>query len=97
MPENVREARREAILAAQQPISEAFNQSQVGRRLEILLDSDIVGENNAYIGRSEADAPEIDGVVYVTGEGLKPGQLVGCEVVAAQEYDLIAVAVDKPS
>ncbi|MEA1951461.1 MAG: 30S ribosomal protein S12 methylthiotransferase RimO, partial [Planctomycetota bacterium] len=96
MPIEVREARREALLAAQQPISAEFNQVRVGRRLEILLDSDIVGENNAHIGRSAADAPEVDGVVYVTGEGLRPGQMVGCEVVAAQQYDLIAVAIEPP-
>ena len=97
LPAETREARRDALLGAQQPISAAFNQSQVGRRLEILLDSDIVGENNAHIGRSAADAPEVDGRVYVTGEGLQPGRLVGCEVVAAQQYDLIAVAVEPPS
>ncbi len=96
LPEEVREARRDAILAAQQPISTTFNQSQVGRRLEILLDSDIVGESNAHIGRTVADAPEVDGVVYVTGEGLSPGQMVACEIVAAQEYDLIAAAVEPP-
>ena len=96
LPEHIREERRDALLAAQQPISAAFNQSQVGLRLEILLDSDIVGETNAYIGRTAADAPEIDGLAYVTGEGLRPGQMVTCEVVAAQEYDLIAVAVEPP-
>ncbi len=97
LPSETREARRGALLGAQQPISAAFNQSQVGRRLEILLDSDIVGENNAHIGRSVADAPEVDGRVYVTGEGLRPGRMVVCEIVAAQEYDLIAVAVEPPS
>lgn len=96
LPEDVRLERRDALLAVQQPISAAFNQSQVGRRLEILLDSDIVGETNAYIGRTKADAPEIDGLAYVTAAGLRPGQMVTCEVVAAQEYDLIAVAVEPP-
>ena len=96
LPMDVRQARRHALLGAQQPISASFNQSRVGCRLEILLDSDIVGENNAHIGRSMADAPEVDGRVYVTGEGLRPGRMVGCEVVAAQEYDLIAVAVEPP-
>lgn len=97
LPMDVREARRDALLGAQQPISTAFNEMRVGRRLEILLDSDIVGESNAHIGRSMADAPEVDGVVYVTGEGLGVGQMVGCEIVAAQQYDLIAVAVEPPS
>lgn len=96
LPMEVRETRRDALLTTQQKISAEFNRALVGRRLEILLDSDIVGENNAHIGRSAADAPDVDGVVYVTGEGLMPGQIVGCEVVDAREYDLIAVAVEPP-
>ncbi|MBN1590799.1 MAG: 30S ribosomal protein S12 methylthiotransferase RimO, partial [Pirellulales bacterium] len=42
------------------------------------------------------DAPEVDELVYVTGENLRPGQIVPCEIVAAREYDLIAVAVGQP-
>ena len=42
------------------------------------------------------EAPEIDGVVYVTGEDLSPGEIVPCEIVAAREYDLIAAAVGRP-
>ena len=52
-------------------------------------------EPNACIGRSYADAPEIDGAVFVTGEGLQPGQFVPCEIVAARGYDLIGVPASK--
>jgi tRNA A37 methylthiotransferase MiaB len=60
--------------------------------MEVIIDSYIPKEPNAYIGRSYADAPEIDGVVYVTGANLKPGQIVPAEIVAYKGYDLIAVA-----
>lgn len=93
LPVEVRQARRDALLAAQQPISAAYNQSQIGRTLEILLDRDIPGEENTYIGRGVADAPEVDGLVYVTAEGVDVGRMVDCEIVAAREYDLIAAAV----
>jgi ribosomal protein S12 methylthiotransferase len=73
----------------------AWNRSQVGRRLDVLIDRDIRGERNAFVGRSYADAPEVDGVVYVTGESLQPGQIVPCEIVAARDYDLIGAAVGK--
>ncbi len=43
-----------------------------------------------------ADAPEVDGQVYVTGEGLSPGQIVSCEVVAAKGYDLIGIRSQGP-
>jgi len=43
-----------------------------------------------------ADAPDVDGVVYVTGEGLRVGSLVPCEIVATSEYDLVAAAIGNP-
>ena len=96
LPEAVIQSRRDRLLGAQQPIAFAFNDSQVGRRLDVLIDSYIPDENNAYIGRSYADAPEVDGAVYVTGDGLAPGQIVPCEIVATRDYDLIGAAVGKP-
>ncbi len=56
----------------------------------MLLDRPVPDEKNAWIGRAYADAPDVDGVVYVTGEGLKAGQIVPCEIVATSEYDLVA-------
>ena len=53
-----------------------------------------MGENGArvVVGRSKADAPEIDGVVYVTGvsDVTLPGDFLRVRVVAAQEHDLVA-------
>jgi ribosomal protein S12 methylthiotransferase len=48
------------------------------------------------VGRTYADAPEIDGAVYVTGDGLAAGQIVPCEIVAARQYDLIGAAIAEP-
>ena len=96
LPEKVKTARRERLLAVQQEIAFAWNASQVGRQLDVLIDSYIPDAQNAYLGRSYADAPEIDGSVYVTGEDLAPGQIVPCEVVAFRDYDLVAAAVGPP-
>ena len=52
-------------------------------------------EKDVWIGRTYADAPDVDTVVYVTGRGSAPGRLVNCEVVAAHGYDLVAAAVGK--
>lgn len=92
----VRRHRRERLLAVQQPIAFAWTEAQVGRHMEVLIDRPVCGEPDAFVGRSYADAPEIDGVVYVTGRGLQAGQFVPCEIVAAQGYDLIGVAVGDP-
>jgi ribosomal protein S12 methylthiotransferase len=93
LPEEVKNARRDALMGAQQEIAFAWNQSQIGRRLDVLIDQPVPGEKNAYVGRSYADAPDVDGVAYVTGKRLKPGQFVPCEIVATAEYDLVAAAV----
>jgi ribosomal protein S12 methylthiotransferase len=92
VPAAVGQARRELLMAAQQEIAFAWNTSQVGRHLDVIIDRRVAGQKNACVGRSYADAPEVDGQVYVTGQRLAPGQIIGCEVVAARGYDLIGVA-----
>jgi ribosomal protein S12 methylthiotransferase len=94
--EETKNARRERLMAAQQEVAFAWNEGQIGRQLEVLIDRPVPDERNAWIGRSYADAPDVDGVVYVSGKKLRPGQIVHCEIVATQEYDLIGAAVGKP-
>jgi ribosomal protein S12 methylthiotransferase len=96
LADEVKQERRGRLMASQQPNAFEYNESQVGRRADVLIDRAVVGESQAWIGRTYADAPDIDGVVYVTGERLQPGQIVPCEIVAAREYDLVAAAVGKP-
>jgi ribosomal protein S12 methylthiotransferase len=75
-------------MALQQEISERKLQDKIGSTIEILIDS--VDEAGA-IGRSSADAPEIDGKVFLDGiTDLNPGDFVEAEVSGADEYDLWA-------
>ncbi|HYG41483.1 MAG TPA: 30S ribosomal protein S12 methylthiotransferase RimO, partial [Bordetella sp.] len=61
-------------------------QTRVGRDIDVLIDE--VGADGA-VGRSSADAPEIDGNVYVSSERpLRPGDMVRVRVTGADEYDL---------
>ena len=92
LPDDVKKLRSDQLLIAQQDIAFAWNQAQVGRCIDVIIDSYIPDEENAYIGRTYADAPEIDGVVYVTGVNLKPGDIISTEIVAYRDYDLIGVA-----
>jgi ribosomal protein S12 methylthiotransferase len=93
LPEEVKEERRGRLMAVQQENAFAWNDAQIGRRLDALIDAAVPGEKNAWVGRSYADAPDVDGVVYVTGERLRTGSIVPCEIVARSEYDLVAAAV----
>ena len=93
IPFEIMEQRREALMQVQQQISFEWNQQQQGRQMEVILDAPIPEQADAWVGRSQADAPDVDGLVYVTGENLQEGQIVNCEIVAAREYDLIAAAI----
>lgn len=93
LPEDVKQARRERLMQVQQEVAFEWNQRQVGQQLDVLIDAPWPDERHVWMGRSYADAPDVDQIVVVTGKGLAPGKLVRCEVVATQNYDLIAVAV----
>jgi ribosomal protein S12 methylthiotransferase len=94
--EDIKQSRYERLMAVQQRIAFEWNEAQVGKRCEVLLDGQVPGERNVWMGRGYADAPDVDGVVFVTGKKLKAGQIVPTEIVASQEYDLVGVAVGKP-
>ena len=91
VPDEVKQARRNQLLSAQQKVAFAWSQAQVGRRMDVILDSQVPGEPTAFVGRTYADAPEVDGAAYVSGENLAAGQIVPCEIVTSRGYDLIAV------
>lgn len=86
--EEVKEERYVRFMEKQQAISTKKLQQRIGSSMQVLIDE--VDEEGA-IGRTVADAPEIDGMVYLNGEcGLEPGQLVEAEIEHADEYDLWA-------
>ncbi|MEX2130811.1 MAG: 30S ribosomal protein S12 methylthiotransferase RimO [Pseudohongiellaceae bacterium] len=90
VPEEVKQERWERFMATQQGISAERLQAKVGIEIEVLIDS--VDEEGA-IGRSSADAPEIDGLVYVSdAQDAAPGDLILVSVESADEYDLYATA-----
>ena len=94
VPAELREERQARFMAHQEKISRQRLQARVGQEIDVLVDRLAMGEKGARvaIGRSKADAPEIDGVVYVTGVGkkLQPGEFLRARVVAAQAHDLVA-------
>ncbi len=86
--------RRDRVMAAQQEIAFAFNESLVGRELDVLIDAPATDPElrGMVVGRSFADAPDVDGVCYVEGRGLEIGDLVKCAIVGTSGYDLVARA-----
>ena len=94
VPEEVKEERWHRFMAAQQAISARRLQTRVGSDIAVIID-ELDGEQ--ALGRSTADAPEIDGRVYLpAGKGakrLKAGSIVTARVTQADEYDLWAEPV----
>ena len=89
-------ARQDRLMREQREIAFAWSERQLGRQHDVILDVPIEDENDVWYGRTAADAPEIDGGVYVTGRGLGTGQIVRCEIVAARGYDLVGAPIGKP-
>jgi len=88
VPDELKQERWDRFMALQQQISAAKLQAKLGRTIEILIDE---VDADGAIGRSTADAPEIDGKVFLDGAtDLNPGDFVEAEVTGADEYDLWA-------
>lgn len=86
VPEAIKQARWEQFMALQQEISARKLRQKVGSTQSILIDT--VTEDGS-IGRTRADAPEIDGVVHLPGiTEFRPGDLVEAEITSADDYDL---------
>lgn len=88
VPEDVKEERFHRFMQVQQRISAARLQQKVGKTLAVIIDEI---DEEGIIGRSMADAPEIDGVVYVDNlseQEVKVGQVISVSITNADEYDL---------
>jgi len=94
VPEELREERRARVMQLQEEISRKRLQAKVGKTIRVLLDK---VDRNGGVGRSAADAPEIDGVVYVKPPyephlKLKVGEFFDVKVTASDAHDLWAEA-----
>jgi ribosomal protein S12 methylthiotransferase len=87
VPAEVKQDRWDRFMARAQAISEAKLAARIGRRLQVIVDS---VDDEAATCRTRADAPEIDGNLFIDEDfaGLSAGDLVTVEVEEASEYDL---------
>jgi ribosomal protein S12 methylthiotransferase len=94
VPALEKERRRTAIMEAQQEISLERNEALVGTVQRVLIDRIEQGQG---IGRTEADAPEIDNEVYVhAGGDVNPGTFCDVEIMDASEYDMYGRLLEPP-
>jgi ribosomal protein S12 methylthiotransferase len=91
LPDTVKKERYDRLMAVQQEISISKMQDMVGRVVRVLIEERV--DEKTWIGRTEYDAPEVDGIFYLTGAGLKTNSMVSALVRDALEYDLIGETI----
>ncbi|HAA99959.1 MAG TPA: 30S ribosomal protein S12 methylthiotransferase RimO, partial [Ruminococcaceae bacterium] len=93
--EELKKHRAEVVMDTQYPIAEAYNRSQIGKTLEVVVEGfDKYAE--CFFGRSAADAPDIDPKVFFTSKiGHSTGEFVPVKIEDTMEYDLIGTAVPR--
>lgn len=92
LSDEVKEERRDRIMALQAGISEELLGGFEGKELEILVDRPHEEWPGLYEGRAWFQAPEVDGITYVSGENVQPGRMVRAVIEEAKTYDLVALA-----
>lgn len=94
LPEEVKERRAELVMLEQMRIHDAYNEQKIGATVKVITEGyDRYGE--VYFGRTEADAPDIDGKVFFSSEKKRTmGDFVDVEVDEVMDYDLIGHALD---
>ncbi|MDD4312042.1 MAG: 30S ribosomal protein S12 methylthiotransferase RimO [Eubacteriales bacterium] len=87
VPEEVKQERLSRLMQTQQPISRARNERRVGQVVDVLIEGI---ENDRYFGRSYAEAPDVDGKVYLErADDLIIGSYMPVRLTRAEEYDMI--------
>jgi ribosomal protein S12 methylthiotransferase len=98
VPDEVREERRARFMAVAEEVSAAKLRKRIGATMQVLVDSAPALGRKGGLGRSYADAPEIDGTVRLLppeklSKQLKVGEFTKARIVGAQGHDLVAVPV----
>jgi ribosomal protein S12 methylthiotransferase len=86
------EERATALIDLQRAISRKKNEAQVGRELRVLVEGASEESELVMIGRHAGQAPEVDGMVYLSHGPVQPGSFCTAHVVSATDYDLLAEA-----
>ncbi|BFT73001.1 30S ribosomal protein S12 methylthiotransferase RimO [Paenibacillus sp. P36] len=87
VPDDVKEYRANAIMEIQREISNIRGGRRIGQEIDVLIER-YDGRSDVYIGRSQFDAPEIDGEVFVSNGKLTIGELAKVRITHSYEFDL---------
>ena len=93
LPEEVKLERQQRLMQAQQKIVFERNDSLIGKTLPAIIDRPHPQEKHVWIGRTQADAPDIDCLLFVTSpeQELRVGQILNVQIAASAGYDLSGI------
>ncbi len=98
LPDEVKQARVEELMLAQQEVAFAKASEMVGQTMDVLVERPAGrDEEDGWVARSQSQAPDIDSCTFVSGPTLHAGQMVNVKVTDYQNYDLVAEVVKKKS
>ena len=90
----VKQKRFDEVMVTQQDIARRVNKALLGKNKLVLVDEKDSQRDNIYLARTEYDAPEVDGIVYIkTDKDIKPGEFHRVKIVDTWEYDLVGELV----
>src|SRR5690606_13714176 len=89
VPAKIATARMKKLMSLQRKISRKKNRKLVGRTLEVLVEGPSEESELVMVGRHAGQAPEIDGIVYLSGGEVVPGRMVQASIIQATDYDLV--------
>lgn len=91
VPEPIKQHRFDRLMQLQQRLAEELNRRWLGKDAEVLIDEADPADPTVFLGRTAADCPEVDGLVYVhSATPLSPGEFVRVRITDTYEYDLVA-------
>ena len=97
VPEKIKNERFDEVMRLQQEISAGLNKNFLGKIVKVLIDEKVDGQKDVFTGRTKADAPEVDGCVYVSGKNIKVGEFYKARITDTLEYDLVGEKLDEPA
>ncbi|WP_339365194.1 30S ribosomal protein S12 methylthiotransferase RimO [Vallitalea maricola] len=95
--DDIKEARKDEIMALQQGISKSVNEELVGKTYSVIIEG-YMPEDRVYCGRTYRDAPDVDGMIFVSCPyELMSGDIINVRVSSSNEYDLIGEIINEYS
>jgi len=95
--DDIKEARKDEIMALQQGISKSINEELVGKTYSVIIEG-YMPEDRVYCGRTYRDAPDVDGMIFVSCPyELMSGDIINVRVSSSNEYDLIGEIINEYS